>query len=265
MKSHNIKDLLEERTIEVSENSWEKLASQLDANDQKKKRKSFYPYAACLALLVSFIVFMMLKKDVGSQENSIVNTEKTIKLDTETTTPSPIILKEEVSDELFKETLVVSEESIQPKKVKIVVKTQKEETSISNQQKEQLEVALQKEVQNAVAVNKNKGIPKVIETISTQKEVVVDPNKELRASIVALSATENIAITDEEIDQLLKEAQESLSEIDVKKEQDLTRFATADELLNEVEHELDKSFKQRVFDLIKKNVKKGKTLLADRN
>jgi hypothetical protein len=265
MKLHNIKDQLEERTIEVSENSWEKLASQLDANDQKKKRKSFYPYAACLALLISFLVFMMLKKDENSQENSIVNSEETIKLDKEVVTPSPIIIKEEVSDKLFKEALVASEESMPSKQVKAIVKVQKKETSISNQQKEQLEVELQKEIQNAVAVNKNKGTPKVIETIITQKEVKIDLDKDLRASIIALSATENIVITDEEIDQLLKEAKESFSELDIKKEQDLTRFATADELLNEVEYELDKSFKQRVFDLIKKNVKKGKTLLADRN
>jgi len=262
MKSHDIKDILEERTIEVSENSWEKLASQLDMNDQNKKRKGFYPYAACLALLFSFIIFMIAKKDI-SQETSIVNSEETIKLDTESITPSPIILKEEISDELFKEALVASEESMLPQQTKTIVKAQKEEASISNQQKEKLEVELKKEVQNAVAVNEKIIVPKVIETISAQKEVIIDPNKDLRASIAALSATENVAITDEEINELLKEAQQSFDKLDVKETVDLTAFATADELLNEVEYELDMSFKRKVFELIKRNVQKTRTVVVD--
>ena len=75
MKSHEIKDILEERTIEVSENSWDKLASQLYANDQKEKRKTFYlPYAACLALLFGVIAFMFVKNEGNKTSETIVDT-----------------------------------------------------------------------------------------------------------------------------------------------------------------------------------------------
>ena len=93
----------------------------------------------------------------------------------------------------------------------------------------------------------------------------MDSNSVLKASVAALSANEKIAITDEEIDQLLKEAQQSLIKLDVQKDLDITTFATADELLEEVELELDKSFKQKVFDLIKSNIKKSRTVIADRD
>lgn len=260
MKSHNIKDILEERRMEVSEGSWDQLASQLDANDKKKKRRNIYPYAACLAILVGLITFIVSKNIGEIESQTIVNTDKETQIEKEVETPKPLILKDNIHTEITEEAVVVQEEL--PKVNETETRIQKEE--IVKQQKESI-VQFEKEVQKDVVVQEKEIIPKEIETIITQKDVVIDTDKDLRASIVALSAIENIEITDAEIDQMLKEAQLSLSELDIEKENDQIRFATADELLYEVENELDRSFKQKVFDLIKRNVKKGKTLLADRN
>lgn len=266
MKSHDIKDILEERRMEVSEHSWEKLSGQLDANDQKKRRKKFYyPYAACLAILISAIVFMFMKNDGNSAVETIVDTKEVIKQNKESKTP--IILKEEINDKVFKEALVQSEEPKQPKQIKITV-TEKVQ-SLENQTKKQLAEELQKEVQNAVVIAKvdtfpKEVVPKKLENVIAQKEVVLDKDKELRASIAALSAKENVEITFQEIDRLLKEAQESLKDLDVKKEEtEVLRFATADELLNDVEYELDMSFKQKVFELIKQKVKKRNIVVIE--
>ena len=265
MKLHNIKKILEERRIEVSESSWDQLASQLDANDKKTKRRNIYPYAACIAVLVGLITFMVSKSFGESQSQTIVGTDEIIKIEEEIKTPKPVIFKEEINNDQFKDAMVVNEETTYPKQTTTEKEAFKKEQLTPKQRKETI-VELQKEIKNTVVVQEIKKIPKEIETIITEKEVVVNnANEELKASIMALSAFEKVTITDAEIDQMLKEAQRSLSELNIKKEQDLMRFATADELLNEVEYELDKSFKQKVFDLVKKNVKKGKTLLADRN
>lgn len=274
MKSHNIKHILEERTIEVSENSWEKLASQLDANDQKKKRTDFYQYAACLALLVGFILFMITKDATETAGETVVETEKNIQ--TQDVITSPSIDKEEITDKLFKDAMVTNEESFHPKKITTenngvvaqkktsrVIQNKGIATELTPKEKEQLEIVLQKEIQNVIVVNKKEILPKVIETIIAQKEVMVDLNKDLKASIAALSATENVAITDEEIDKLLKDAQQSFDKLDVKETLDLTTFATADDLLNEVEYELDMSFKQKVFELIKHKIEKTRTAVVD--
>lgn len=261
MKSHNIKDILEERRMEVSENSWEKLAGQLDANDKKKKRRSIYPYAACIALLVGLITFI-IGKNVGESE-TIVDTDKTIQIQEEVETPKPIILEEAIAEEALKESIVEHKALIEPKittgKDEI---TEKEKLS-SKQQKETL-IAFQKEIQNTVVMKEKENTSKEVEAIITQKEIVVDEDKDLKASIIALSAAEKITITDAEIDQLLKEAEQSLSELDIKKEDDIIRFATADELLNEVENELDRSFKQKVYELVKHKISRTRTAAIDR-
>lgn len=266
MKSHDIKDILEERRMEVSEHSWEKLAGQLDANDQKKRRKKFYyPYAACLALIISAIVFMFMKNGGNSTTETIVDTEEVIKQDKESKTP--IILKDKIDTKVFKEALVQSGGTKQQQQIETTA-TEKVQP-IGSQSKKQLTAALQKEVQNTVVVTKidtfpKEIIPKKLENVIVQKEVVLDRDKELKASIAALSAKENVQITFQEIDQLLKEAQESLKQLDVKKEDTaVLRFATADELLNDVEYELDMSFKQKVFELIKEKVKKRNTVVVE--
>ena len=266
MKSHDIKDILEERRMEVSEHSWEKLAGQLNANDKKKRRKKFYyPYAACLALLISALVFMFIKNDGNSAKEAVVDTKETIKENKESKTP--IILKDKIDTKTFKEALVQSGETKQQQEIKST--TNKKDKSLENQTKKQLAVELQKEVKNAVIVAKvdtfpKEIIPKKLENVIAQKEVVLDIDKELKASIAALSAKENVKITFQEIDQLLKEVQESLKELDVKKEEtEVLRFATADELLNDVEYELDMSFKQKVFELIKQKVKKRATVVVE--
>lgn len=263
MKSHNIKDILEERRMEVSEDSWEKLAGQLDANDKKKKRRSIYPYAACIALLVGLITFI-IGKNVGESQ-AIVDTDKTIQVQEEVETQKPIILEEAIHKEALKESTVEHKTSTQPKITTDKKEITGKEQLITSKQQKETAIAFQKEIQNAVVMKEKENLSKEVETIITQKDVVIDENKDLKASIVALSVAEKVTITDAEINQLLKEAEQSLSELDIKKEKDALRFATADELLNEVEDELDRSFKQKVFEIIKKNFKKGKTLLADRN
>ncbi|MBC8753310.1 hypothetical protein H2O64_01420 [Kordia sp. YSTF-M3] len=255
-----MKNILEERRMEVSENSWETLASQLDANDQKKKRTRFYPYAACIALLVSFIVFMILKTETTVGTETIVKTE----IKSNNTIPK-VDQKQEtiptVTEKIITKNNEIAAQESTPKVIEYkVVKDQ-----LHSKQKEQLETELHKEVQNAVVIVKREIHPKGIETFIAQKEVVVDSNAALKASIAALSASEKVTITDEEIDQLLKEAQQSLKKLDVQKDVDITAFATADELLEEVELELDKSFKRKVYELIKNNIQKNRTVIADRD
>lgn len=248
MKSHNIKHILEARRMEVSENSWDKLANQLDANDQKKKRIRLYPYAACIALLVSFIVFMMLKTNTAVGTETIVKTE--IKSDNN-------LLKAESKDETIPtvtEKIITQNNSI----------ASEETTSIPVKEK-QLKTELHKEIQNAVVSTEKEIVPKEIETIIAQKEVVIDQNEELKASIAALSASEKVVIKDEEIDELLKKAQKSIQHLNIQDTIDLTTIVSADDLLEEVEYELDTSFKQKVFELIKTNIQKTRTVIADRN
>lgn len=256
MKSHNIKNILEERTIEVSENSWDKLANQLDANDQKKKRTRFYPYAACLALLVGFIILMISKNVGNSISETIVETELN-------NTIPKVELKEvtiPTATEIIQNNTIVIQEST-PK----AIDNEVVETNLIPEEKVKFEKELHKEIKNAVVINEKEISPKILETVIVQKEVVIDPNKELKASIIALSTSEKITITDEEIDALLKDAQKSIQHLNIQDTIDMTTIVSADDLLDEVEYELDRSFKQKVFELIKSNIQKTRTMIVDSN
>lgn len=265
MKSHEMKDILEERTIEVSENSWEKLSGQLDANDRKKRRKTLYlPYAACLALLVSWLVFMMVQSEGVVNDVEIANQENTTKSNiTKTKEDSQDIViptKENKVETLVKENSVAVEtNTFKDVTKKAITNTERVPTTKKERTEE-----LQKEIKNAVVIQE-KTTPQKIETFIEEKEIIVSKNNDLKASIVALLKEEKRTVTNAEIDLLLKEAQESLKYLEVTKEKVTnTHFATADELLNEVEYELDKSFKQRVFELVKRNIKRTRTADIDR-
>ena len=49
-----LKDKLEQRTIEPSSNTWQKLSDKLDANESKKKNKGFW-YLGIAASIVGII------------------------------------------------------------------------------------------------------------------------------------------------------------------------------------------------------------------
>ena len=252
MKSHEIKDLLEERTIEASSQSWEQLANQLDAHDAKKKRTRLYPYAASVAVLLGLLLFWVHSNDEITA--TIVDTQHE-------STPSKLpqekeqqIVLPEVEVKPVEKSAVVVNETVS-RSQHTIVKTEK----VVTVQLERSVAELQKEVQ------KTKVIPQEMQTVIAQTDVAFKEEQDIKASIAALSKTEKIAITDAEIEQLLNEAKKSLQDMETTTPKDFLTFATADELLEEVEVELDRSFKQKVFELIKNNLQKTRTVVADRD
>ncbi|KAB8156014.1 hypothetical protein EZY14_002020 [Kordia sp. TARA_039_SRF] len=248
MKSPEIKQLLEERRMDVSEQSWEKLAAQLDANDKKKRAKKMYiPYAACLALLVGWIVFSILRTETAKVEDVIANEELPVDKNLEPIiTPQKEINPVKETDIFVTEQIVTTEKEIVPEK------------QVPTQVKA-LQTDLQKEVQQTIAIQE-KIVPQKLETVIQEKEITVASNDELKGAIAALFEKEERKVTDAEIDYLLQEAQEALKHLKIKEEKvNYTKIATAEELLNEVEYELDKSFKQRVFELVKRNLQRTRT------
>lgn len=260
MKSRNIKDILEERSIEASENSWEQLAGRLDAYDNKKKRENIYPYAACVAMLIALIGFL-IGKTVGETQ-IVVDTEKTIQVQKDIKRQKPVLNKETIENKVEK-AIVAQEETSKIKKVQDEKEKLLKEKLTQNQQKMSA-IALQKEIQKPISINSSKAtLKRNKEKVAAVLQKDVINNDELKASIAALSAAEKVSISDEKIDQLLKEAQQTLQNLNIKETIDITSFATADELLNEVEYELDMSFKQKVFELVKDKISKTRTAAID--
>ena len=86
--------------------------------------------------------------------------------------------------------------------------------------------------------------------------------KEVVAQIQELKNT-NEAVTEDEIDALLKEAEKAIFKEKIKSAN--TQTVDADALLQDVEADLQQSFRDRVFEALKTSYETVKTAVAERN
>jgi hypothetical protein len=84
---------------------------------------------------------------------------------------------------------------------------------------------------------------------------------EVVAEIKQLQTNES-SVSDEEIDSLLKQAQREILKQQIYDE--TTRTVNADNLLQDVEMELEQSFRDKVFEALKSSYSSVKTAVAER-
>ena len=75
--------------------------------------------------------------------------------------------------------------------------------------------------------------------------------------------TENALVTEQEIDSLLKQAERDI--LTNKLQRSNTRTVDANALLQDVEADLEQSFRSRVFETLLNNYETVKTAVAERN
>ncbi|TYA57986.1 hypothetical protein [Formosa maritima] len=237
----NIKDKLENRTLQPTSQAWNTLSNKLDA-DAKKSSKKIVWWLGIAASLVGILFMVNIfnsTSDINNSESIIVNTEDQ--------------KGENFQDKSIKEsnlTKVVIEDS----------KTEIEHLVEMN--------TTSKSLTNNVVVNKknqiNKGSITEVEP-NVESEIVIDkPILVLSTSEVELAQNENqesIKKTKTNIDALLSKAQQNLTN----KNHIKSYSIDPDALLQDVEQDLDESFRAKVFETIKTNYKRVKTAVAERN
>ena len=235
----NIKEELENRTISVSGDAWDKLSNRLESS-QNSGKKSFW----WIGIAASAVIGLWIAVEV-------VNTPKVV-------TPSVVIepemekavpIKSDLNGLGEIEVLVVQE--------KVISK----ELQIEVQDKKHLEI--DKTVNHPQIVKVNTMPLKAVE-ISTLEDQKI---QEIVAYVME-SNKQNELVSDEEIEDLMLEAQ---NEIQLQKllSNNSTALNTnsvnADALLYEVESELDKTFRDKVFKELKIQFKSIKNAVAQRN
>lgn len=183
----------------------------------------------------------MFNSDGGQQTPEIVDT------------PSEEIQKED-QNQLFEKVEIASEE---------IDKVEKEESSETKD----------KVIVNTVPTPKNSVVAavEVKEKTNEKEEDQVDPQLQiaqtgisgkLEAAVAEISSEEESAnLTDPEVEELLRKAAE---EISTEKMYANTQNVDAGSLLWEVEMELEKTFRNKVFDALKESYLKTKTAVANR-
>jgi hypothetical protein len=249
----NIREKLQERELQPSSNAWSKLESQLDNNDKasKSNNKLWFAIAASIAaiLIVGALVFNPNNKKASNvvvEDKNIIEPERNVDIFKE----NSIIQENNIAEKANENTVEknsLNREELKPEEIS----RKRSKKSISEEKK----VTTQ-----AVASTETKAIETSIEDIKTKE---TPSFIEAKVTEVVAQVKNKETITVEEVDALLLKAQREIQAERILNESKLQIDATA--LLQDVEGELERSFRDKVFEALGENFNSIRTAVIERN
>lgn len=236
----HIKKQLEEREIQPSAKAWSALNEQLNSTAQpKKKGYLWYGIAASfIGLIILSVVYFSSENPSSISDVQVVDTK----------------------DEELKETILIDSTIEKVVEVK-VIETDKIKMWIENVKL--VEKSQPSIVEDQITLAKEKSPIYEISPNSEDSEEELINSKLLEiVTVVDFHEQNNTALTDAEVDALLRNAQqEILNDKLFHKNGNVDAIA----LLSEVEVELDQSFRDKVFENLKEGFQKVRTAVVNRN
>lgn len=233
-----IKSQLEKREITPSLKSWEALRSRLDAN-QKKKSPIYWYLGLAASFVGGIFIVSLLFNTKTSNDNPIVFKEQFV-------APTEIKNESPVFDTIEKE-IQISDSNV-PKVVE----------EITVREKEAVNKPETKPSENTVTDSA------VAESIFENEDALLNKKIEKIIAQVSRKGTQQDSMTASEIDALLANAT-----AEVLKEKQKSRYqdqgVSATDLLNDVEYEMEQSFREKIFEMLKEGFNKTRTAVANRN
>ncbi|MGV6830721.1 MAG: hypothetical protein ACWA5P_04040 [bacterium] len=245
------KNALESRRIEPSKDAWKNLESQLEDSKESKSLNWMWLAVAASIMAIAIVSYFNFQNEGSDVENAIqqVETNESIpnadEINSETENIKELITpksegKEEVVDVLVDE---VKEEIENVQLIKS--KTVSDQLEVKN------EVA--QNDQNVKDILPNEVLPKTIE--EEKIAAIVETMKTIDST--------DLWSVDSEVDALLAEAQRKIK-LEKLYEQALQQI-DAQALLNDIEEDLEESFRSKVFKALKESYNEVKTAVAERN
>lgn len=259
-----IKDKLEKRTLQPSSAAWDELSAQLNSEDKKSRRNLFFYIGIAASIVGVLLVTTLFFK--SSEEQTLMPTVVEVQQENQ----------DDITNKKASETIIVTSNTDQiQKEDNIKDSKHQQESSIIN---EQNVAAIYKENQADQSIKNNTS-----NSIETKSKVVavntsVEKQKEVKllneltfeeAKAIEVVAhikkleTEKGSVSDAEIEDLLKQAEREILRQRIYNE--TTRTVDADALLQDVEDDLERSFRTRVFETLRSSYKTVKTAVAERN
>lgn len=222
---NSFRDQLNKREIQPSEMSWDRLDAMLSVAENKKPKKRTWMYIAA-----SFLGFILIGSLFFNQSETGDGKIK----ETVVTIEKPTIIEKEV---------------IKPIEI---IKPIKTETVLAHQQKKQSSSIKNDQVNNQIL---NQAIKNQVAVQDAKAEEVAQKIMEIQQS--------GREISEKELDDLLRNAKKEIAakRIFNKSSQKVDAMA----LLQDAESNLDNTFKQKVFELLKDGYKETKTFIVERN
>jgi len=265
----NIREKLEERTINPSAKSWNALASRLDEVPIKKKTNRFW----FISVAASFVGVLLLITGVVNYKNEeskvAVETEINPTKDRVTISKDAILLDgskiEEVVEAGGKEEKVieadgVKQQFVKKNRVNIANTTSKDKFRSINTENN---VKTIKKRKNSESVNVKRDYIALnvkqddIKAVTIQNAITTEQNMVVTSS----NAKNKVIVTDKELDALLNNAQRDIA----KKTSTNPVPLDYNELLQDVEDNLEESFRDKILKTVKGGYHSVKSYVAERN
>ena len=239
----HIKSKLDEREINPSDNAWNTIADQLETSDAPKSKKFFWYGIAAgfIGILIISSIYFGYQNEPFKSGIEVVDAAK-----------EP---KEPINIQSIKK--VVEQNSLEDK----MVDSQKEVNKAIKKPQAKDEVIAIANSKTTAAEKVNDKVIKVNEEPIETEQLIYDKIAGIVAQVEVME-TNDLSVSDAEVDSLLRKAQQ---EILTSKIFNKEGKVDAVVLLNEVEGELDQTFREQIFKSLKEGFLKVRTAVADRN
>lgn len=233
----NIKGVLAKREIKPSKDSWQKLEKRLEQQEEKSRTLLWW---MGIAAAFAGVFFLGTTFDTPDFEGT------------------PMVLEQDVDEPVQKDSTDLNS-GIVPEKVE---KPERKRAGAVTNKKVRV---LKKSIIKPDVIEKMKAKTRVADIepgLQTPKKQAPQNSQSVLAVAEVSPLQKNTAVTDAEIEALLIEAQKWIEEDSSARDAYTVNPA---ELLDNVEDELDETFRQKVLEVLKEGFSKAKTAVANRN
>ncbi|MEZ4792703.1 MAG: hypothetical protein R2783_04345 [Gelidibacter sp.] len=252
-QEEQMRDKLEKRRLQPSPESWANLSNRLDAEQKNKSRSLFWWFGIAASIVGIVFVTAMYFNNTSFENNT----------PTVVDTKDNVIQKEEIQKTGFKKEEVAVEDIVPIENS--LNKTEQKSNTKRNLSKKSQPFNLVPHEETVAQVQhpfSEKSMDKVSEIKTSELTFEEQKVQEMVAQINDLKSKGN-AVTDTEIDSLLKRAQKEI--LSNRLYNETTRTVNANALLQDVEADLQQSFRSKVFEALQSGYESVKTAVAQRN
>lgn len=245
----NIKEKLDKRTLQPSSEAWNKLSGRLESSDSKPTSKVYW----WLGIAASIVGILLITNQFFNNQPTQIITPEIVN--------TPEVIEEGSNDAIINKDI----EKVIPNVNESIANIEVRETpllklynlDVESSNKEE-EVIAQTNQPPIRALEKDIPTDTILKRLTFEEQKIQDV-----VAQIDLLKQENKEITDAAIDALLFEAQKEIT-LDklINKE---TGMVDADLLLQDVEAEVDQSFRSKVFEALQRSYNSVKTAVANRN
>lgn len=226
----DFREKLNQRKIEPSDKAWDRLDAMLSVAEKKKPKKD----RKWLYVAASIVGFLLVVTFFFNQKKSTIETPK-----------NNVVIEENAKkDSVVKPALNIID-SIKPE---VAIS---EKASTQNSEKEEINF-------NPKSNKTNKNVPNQI----AESSIIIKNNQEKQSANNQSLVVENSK--KETVDQLLQAAEKTVVVENLAKPKSKVKI-NANDLLNQVDGELELSFRERMIVKVNKNYQSVKVALANRN